>query len=302
MKGGKRGERENLKRISWDGGAVRPELKTRVENMAGKLFIIIINPGHIIIIRGIARMEAVLKSHRRLFKYHNTLLDRARKSRRQRPIHNLPYVGSVLRSPRSGGAVGLNLSNADVRRRSRLKSCAGRWRPPARKSLLSIRAIYRFGDYRTRRMATDLLNHGRCVSRRHSAYADCRTASRRVRGKPLLRRMTVAPCRTRLRLTPAIRLCSARATGMRKPEWAADITGIPATRIRQLAREIASARACYIYPGRSWGRSVMPAKRTNVRACSDALPALTTATSGGPAPTMATGPRYAVWRAIVARR
>lgn len=33
------------------------------------------------------------------------------------------------------------------------------------------------------------------------------------------------------------------------PEWAAEITGIPATRIRQLAREIASARACYICRG-----------------------------------------------------
>ncbi|MDR3439064.1 DMSO/selenate family reductase complex A subunit [Telmatospirillum sp.] len=35
------------------------------------------------------------------------------------------------------------------------------------------------------------------------------------------------------------------------PEWAAPITGIPAVRIRQLAREIASARNCYIAQG--WG-------------------------------------------------
>lgn len=35
------------------------------------------------------------------------------------------------------------------------------------------------------------------------------------------------------------------------PEWAADITGLPAVRIRQLAREIAGARACFIAQG--WG-------------------------------------------------
>jgi anaerobic dimethyl sulfoxide reductase subunit A len=35
------------------------------------------------------------------------------------------------------------------------------------------------------------------------------------------------------------------------PEWAADITGIPAQRIRQLAREIASAKPCQINQG--WG-------------------------------------------------
>lgn len=35
------------------------------------------------------------------------------------------------------------------------------------------------------------------------------------------------------------------------PEWAAKITGIPAKRIRQLAREIAASRSCYIAQG--WG-------------------------------------------------
>lgn len=40
------------------------------------------------------------------------------------------------------------------------------------------------------------------------------------------------------------------------PEWAASITGLPATRIRQLAREMVAAKACYICRG--WGRSVMP--------------------------------------------
>ena len=35
------------------------------------------------------------------------------------------------------------------------------------------------------------------------------------------------------------------------PEWAADITGIPAVQIRQLARDLAGARACYICQG--WG-------------------------------------------------
>lgn len=41
------------------------------------------------------------------------------------------------------------------------------------------------------------------------------------------------------------------------PEWAADITGIPAQRIRQLAREIATAKPCVINQG--WG----PQRRAN---------------------------------------
>ncbi|EBP7949776.1 molybdopterin-dependent oxidoreductase [Salmonella enterica] len=56
------------------------------------------------------------------------------------------------------------------------------------------------------------------------------------------------------------------------PEWAADITGIPATRIRQLAREIASARACYICQG--WGPQRHANGEQTVRAI-QTLPALT---------------------------
>lgn len=56
------------------------------------------------------------------------------------------------------------------------------------------------------------------------------------------------------------------------PEWAAEITGIPATRIRQLAREIASARACYICQG--WGPQRHANGEQTVRAI-QTLPALT---------------------------
>ncbi len=70
------------------------------------------------------------------------------------------------------------------------------------------------------------------------------------------------------------------------PEWAADITGIPATRIRQLAREIASARACYICQG--WG----PQRHANgeqTRACYSDAASVNRPRAGGPAPIMATG-------------
>ena len=56
------------------------------------------------------------------------------------------------------------------------------------------------------------------------------------------------------------------------PEWAADICGIPAIRIRQLAREMAEARACFIAQG--WG----PQRHANGEQTSRAvqiLPALT---------------------------
>ncbi|MTH46591.1 DMSO/selenate family reductase complex A subunit [Intestinirhabdus alba] len=56
------------------------------------------------------------------------------------------------------------------------------------------------------------------------------------------------------------------------PEWAADICGIPAIRIRQLAREIAGARACFIAQG--WG----PQRHANGEQTARAvqiLPALT---------------------------
>ncbi|EMB4690485.1 DMSO/selenate family reductase complex A subunit [Citrobacter freundii] len=56
------------------------------------------------------------------------------------------------------------------------------------------------------------------------------------------------------------------------PEWAADICGIPATRIRQLAREIATARACYICQG--WGPQRHANGEQTVRAI-QTLPVLT---------------------------
>ncbi len=63
------------------------------------------------------------------------------------------------------------------------------------------------------------------------------------------------------------------ADGIAKtPEWAADITGIPATRIKQLAREIASARACYICQG--WGPQRHANGEQTVRAI-QTLPAIT---------------------------
>lgn len=59
---------------------------------------------------------------------------------------------------------------------------------------------------------------------------------------------------------------------VKTPEWAADITGIPANRIRQLAREIASARACFICQG--WGPQRHANGEQTVRAI-QTLPALT---------------------------
>lgn len=56
------------------------------------------------------------------------------------------------------------------------------------------------------------------------------------------------------------------------PEWAADITGLPAVRIRQLAREIAGAKACYIAQG--WGPQRHANGEQTVRAI-QMLPALT---------------------------
>ncbi|MBN3190821.1 molybdopterin-dependent oxidoreductase [Pectobacterium brasiliense] len=56
------------------------------------------------------------------------------------------------------------------------------------------------------------------------------------------------------------------------PEWAANVTSIPATRIRQLAREIAGARACYI--GQGWGPQRHANGEQTVRAI-QTLPALT---------------------------
>ncbi|MBJ7221306.1 MULTISPECIES: DMSO/selenate family reductase complex A subunit [unclassified Brenneria] len=56
------------------------------------------------------------------------------------------------------------------------------------------------------------------------------------------------------------------------PEWAADITGIPAARIRQLARDIAGAKACYI--GQGWGPQRHANGEQSVRAI-QTLPLLT---------------------------
>lgn len=56
------------------------------------------------------------------------------------------------------------------------------------------------------------------------------------------------------------------------PEWAASATGIPVVRIRQLAREIAGARACYI--GQGWGAQRHANGEQTVRAI-QTLPALT---------------------------
>lgn len=56
------------------------------------------------------------------------------------------------------------------------------------------------------------------------------------------------------------------------PEWAANVTGIPAVRIRQLAREIAGARAGYI--GQGWGPQRHANGEQTVRAI-QTLPALT---------------------------
>ncbi|WP_411704690.1 DMSO/selenate family reductase complex A subunit [Edaphovirga cremea] len=59
---------------------------------------------------------------------------------------------------------------------------------------------------------------------------------------------------------------------VKTPEWAADVTGIPAGRIRQLAREIANAKACYIAQG--WGPQRHANGEQSVRAI-QMLPALT---------------------------
>ena len=59
---------------------------------------------------------------------------------------------------------------------------------------------------------------------------------------------------------------------VKTPEWAAEITGIPAIRIKQLAREIASARACYICQG--WGPQRHANGEQTVRAI-QTLPAIT---------------------------
>lgn len=56
------------------------------------------------------------------------------------------------------------------------------------------------------------------------------------------------------------------------PEWAAKITGLPASRIRQLAREIAGAKACYIAQG--WGPQRHANGEQSVRAI-QMLPLLT---------------------------
>ncbi|WP_049847851.1 DMSO/selenate family reductase complex A subunit [Trabulsiella odontotermitis] len=56
------------------------------------------------------------------------------------------------------------------------------------------------------------------------------------------------------------------------PEWAAAITGLPAVRIKQLAREIAGANACYICQG--WGPQRHANGEQTVRAI-QMLPALT---------------------------
>ncbi len=56
------------------------------------------------------------------------------------------------------------------------------------------------------------------------------------------------------------------------PEWAASITGLPATRIRQLAREMVAAKACYICQG--WGPQRHANGEQTVRAI-QTLPVLT---------------------------
>lgn len=56
------------------------------------------------------------------------------------------------------------------------------------------------------------------------------------------------------------------------PEWAAKVTGLPAVRIRQLAREIANAKACYIAQG--WGPQRHANGEQTVRAI-QLLPSLT---------------------------
>ncbi|SQI27740.1 anaerobic dimethyl sulfoxide reductase subunit A [Salmonella enterica subsp. arizonae] len=82
------------------------------------------------------------------------------------------------------------------------------------------------------------------------------------------------------------------------PEWAADITGIPATRIRQLAREIASARACYICQA---GAAASCQRRTN-RACYSDAACLNRSLRTARHQQWQLALRYAVWRAIVACR
>ncbi len=82
------------------------------------------------------------------------------------------------------------------------------------------------------------------------------------------------------------------------PEWAADITGIPATRIRQLAREIASARACYICGA---GAAASCQRRTN-RACYSDAASVNRPLRAARHQQWQLALRYAVWRAIVARR
>lgn len=78
---GKRGEGK-FKRISWDEATafIAAELTRVSENMAGKLFIIIINPARIITRRA-DPLDKITKSHRRLFKLSQHLFHGANRHR-----------------------------------------------------------------------------------------------------------------------------------------------------------------------------------------------------------------------------
>lgn len=69
------------------------------------------------------------------------------------------------------------------------------------------------------------------------------------------------------------------------PEWAASITGIPATKIIQLAREIALSKPCYITQG--WG----PQRQANGEQTSRAIPMLSILTGNIGIPGGSTGAR-----------
>ncbi len=84
--------------------------------------------------------------------------------------------------------------------------------------------------------------------------------------------MTVTLCRTRLRLTPAIKIMMFLARAMtvsRKPGMGGGYAVFPAAHIRQLAREIASARLLYLPEG--LGAAASCQRRTNRACCSGAV-------------------------------
>ncbi|TIC88783.1 dimethyl sulfoxide reductase subunit A [Nocardioides sp. GY 10113] len=74
-------------------------------------------------------------------------------------------------------------------------------------------------------------------------------------------------------------------TTEKTPEWAADITGVPASRIRQLAREIAGAKPCAITQG--WG----PQRHANGENSARAIFLLAAATGNVGVPGGGTGAR-----------